>query len=285
MFSADQYQLIDFGDGRRLERFGPQVIDRPSPVVVNAVRLEPAQWKTAHARFERQSASRGTWVTARAAGSSWRITHGDLVFELKCTASGAVGVYPEQAENWDWIEKQVRRACQRLKVLHLFAYTGGSTLAAASAGAEVVHVDAARSAVHWAHRNARHSGLQDAAIRWIVEDARQFVRREIQRGHQYDAVILDPPTYGHGPKAQPWLLDQHLGELLRSIGQLTRQRRAFILLTCHAPGMGPAALAAMLSATLFGQARSGVSSKRLFLRRQDGKRLASGVVARWPAGG
>lgn len=282
MFSSDQYQLLDVGDGRRLERFGPHILDRPAPAAAGLSRQRPALWKEADARFERQGAASGVWTRRRAMPESWRIQHDLLVFELKCTDSGAIGVYPEQAMNWDWIASEVRRADRTLKVLNLFAYSGGSTLAAAAAGAEVVHVDAARSVVNWARQNAERAGLKSAPIRWIVEDARRFVEREVRRGNQYDAVILDPPTYGHGPKAQPWKLLEHLAGLLRSARELTRQQRAFILLTCHAPGVGPPELGAMLSDNLLGQRQSGVFSQRLFLANAAGQRLASGVVARWP---
>ncbi len=171
MFTDDQYELIDFGDGRRLERFGRYVVDRPAPAAAGIARCEGIVWNSADARFERQSATAGAWIERQAATSSWQIRHGALVFTLRATDSGAVGVFPEQAENWDWIDRQVRRAPRTLKILNLFAYTGGSTLVAAAAGAEVVHVDAARSAVGWARHNAQLAGLEQKPIRWIVEDA------------------------------------------------------------------------------------------------------------------
>jgi 23S rRNA (cytosine1962-C5)-methyltransferase len=211
----------------------------------------------------------------------WQIRHGELIFALKATESGAVGVFPEQAENWDWIDTQVRRASRPPKVLNLFAYTGGSTLSAAVAGAKVVHVDAARSAVGWARQNARLTGLEHAPIRWIVDDARKFVERELRRGSEYDAVVLDPPTYGHGPQSKSWQMNRHLPELLSMLGKLTRRRLEFVLLTCHAPDLGPDELEAMLTDTVFGDCPRGVQSKRLFLSRRDGHRLASGVVVRW----
>lgn len=289
MFSSDQYELLDIGSGRRLERFGAFQLDRPAPAADRSVCRDASLWAGADARFERQTAARGTWSYAALSGSTrlshddtWRIGHESMILELKCTESGAIGVYPEQAPNWDWIGAQVRRANRRLKVLNLFAYTGGSTLAAAAAGAEVVHVDAARSVVKWARRNAKLSGLGEAPIRWIVEDARRFAEREVRRGAQYDAVILDPPTYGHGPKAQPWKLSAHLSGLLRTIRTLTTERRAFILLTSHAPGSGPAELEALLADSLFGHCQGGVVARRLFLKNQHGQRLPSGVVARWP---
>jgi 23S rRNA (cytosine1962-C5)-methyltransferase len=224
-----------------------------------------------------------------------------------------VGLFPEQAENWDWLERQVHAAGRPLKVLNLFAYTGASTLAAAAAGAAVVHVDSARNSVAWASRNARHSGLAEAPIRWIVEDAARFVRREIRRGNFYDGVILDPPSYGHGPKGEAWKLGEHLMPLLRNCAVLlglqpapaatvpagmqsgakiaaqaahgeeasSGTSAAFVLLTCHSPGFGPPELGACLSDAFFGSCGPRVEAKRLKLRSAAGGSLDAGVVARW----
>jgi 23S rRNA (cytosine1962-C5)-methyltransferase len=194
-----------------------------------------------------------------------------------------VGLYPEQAANWDWIGDRIRAARRPVKVLNLFAYTGGSTLAAAGAGAdEVVHVDAARGVVAWARRNAQLSDLSDRPIRWIVEDARKFVERELRRGNAYQGIILDPPAYGHGPRAQTWKLDQHLNELLRRCGRLTRDQLAFILLTCHDPAWGPAKLAAQLADAVPNCDRTGIDAGSLTIRSRDGRHLPSGTFARWP---
>ena len=282
MFQADQYELLDFGRGRKLERFGALVLDRPAPAASAAMSGETSRWKSADARFARRSAAEGSWTCVGRPTLRWEVRHEKIVFELRRTDSGAVGLFPEQAENWDWLARQVQRAGRPLKVLNLFAYTGGSTLAAAAAGAAVIHVDAARSVVTWARRNATLSHLQQSSIRWIVDDARKFAERELRRGNQYDAVILDPPTYGHGPKSQPWKLDEHLASLLRTCGRLTQHRRAFILLTCHAPTLGPPELEAMLADAVFGHGQSGVVSTPLTLRTGDGRPLPAGVVARWP---
>ncbi len=182
MFSADQYELLDFGGGRRLERFGSLVLDRPAPVAEDLPCGRSQLWSQAHGRYERQTRQRGDWQPGSLAGHSWPICCGRWQMELRCTDSAAIGVYPEQAENWDWIAQQTQGAGRPLKVLNLFAYTGGSTLAAALAGAQVVHVDAVPSVVQWARRNAELSGSAAAPIRWIVEDARKFVAREVRRG-------------------------------------------------------------------------------------------------------
>ncbi|MHB8970439.1 MAG: class I SAM-dependent methyltransferase [Pirellulaceae bacterium] len=282
MFRADQYELLDFGQGRKLERFGALVVDRPAPAVNDSEVGNAALWTAVDARFTRYDGARGHWTRRAPLASPWQVHHGPCVLQLKPSDSGAIGAFPEQAENWDWIEQQVRGAGGAAKILNLFAYTGGSTLAAAAAGASVVHVDASRPVVNWARHNAELSHLHDAPIRWIVEDARTFVDRELRRGHQYDAVILDPPTYGHGPQAEPWVIDTHLAALLSACQRLTRHRRLFMLLTCHAPSFGPPQLADLLSDAVAHRGARGVEARPLTIPARDGRLLPSGVVARWP---
>ena len=289
MFASDQYELIDFGQGRKLERFGPYLLDRPCPAASGLPCQEASLWRAAHARYERlpgasTSQGRGHWSCAKRLPDSWMIHHGRICLELKLAPFGHVGVFPEQAQNWDWLAAQVRRAPRPPKVLNLFAYTGGSTLAAADAGAEVVHIDAARNVVAWARRNAERSGLADRPIRWIPEDAVKFVRREVRRGKRYDAVILDPPSYGHGPKGEVWKIERHLQPLLGLCAKLVRGRPAFMLLTCHTSRLQPAALETCFADAVFRCRRSDIRSHRLVLRSSAGGReLPSGVVVRWPS--
>jgi 23S rRNA (cytosine1962-C5)-methyltransferase len=282
MLDPRQYELLDFGHHRRLERFGDYVISRPCPSAAQASRRRGSLWQHAHARFERTTPDLGVWKYSQKMPTTWTVSYQRCTFELRCSDHGQVGLFAEQADNWDWIAHQVQRESSTLRVLNLFAYTGASTLAAAAAGAEVVHVDGARSAVSWARRNAVHSGLTDAAIRWIVEDAGKFVRRELRRGNRYHAVILDPPSYGHGPKGEIWRLGKDLRRLLLACGQLTAPRRAFVLMTCHTPGYGPAELSACMSDALFGGGKTSVVARPLYLSTVDGRRLSAGVMARWP---
>jgi len=281
MFDADQYQLLDFGDGRKLERFGAYVLDRPCPAAAAQVKSQPALWRGASARYDRTGPERGVWSPRAGLPDRWCLRHGSLTFELTPTTFGHLGVFTEQAENWDWIARQVRRAGRPLRVLNLFAYTGGSTLAAAAAGAEVVHVDSAKNIVAWARRNAQASGLEHAPIRWIVEDAQRFAARELRRGTPYDAVILDPPSYGHGPQGESWKVATDLAPLLDACARLTQQQRAFMLLTCHSPGFGPAELEAMLNDSVGGSCQAGAMARPLCLAAGDGRRLACGAVVRW----
>lgn len=282
MFTPDQYSLLDFGDGRRLERFGSLVLDRPCPAVERLSRAEPEQWGQANARFADRGLEEEGWSETGSVLDRWTIRHEKVCFELKRTDFGHLGIFPEQWANWDWIGGQAEQFGPAMKVLNLFAYTGGCTLAAAAAGAEVVHVDAARNTVTWARRNAELSGLAEAPIRWIVDDAAKFVRREVKRGNQYDAVILDPPSYGHGARGEVWRLSKQLEPLLRNCAQLTAGRRKYILLTCHTPGFGPDRLAAMLADTCDDTVGK-VSAGELTIESVDGRKMPSGVFAQWSA--
>lgn len=283
------YELLDFGDGRKLERFGAWVLDRPCPAA-EAAKKQPSLWGDADVRFEGDRAADGVWIPK---AKNWEAAHIDFpvrlseqdrfLLQLAPLPSGQIGIFFEQFANWQWIVRQAKCSGEALKVLNLFAYTGGSTLAAASAGAEVTHVDAAKSMVARARENARVSGLKDAPIRWIVEDAVKFCQREFKRGNQYDAVILDPPSYGHGPQGQRWLIQHDLLPLLKLCGKLTAKRRAFVLCTCHTPGIGPAELSAYFADGLFGHCGQPPKSGTLYLETADGRKLPSGVFARWPA--
>ncbi len=288
MFTTDQYELLDFGDGRRLERFGDVTLDRPCPAAEGIVRADLAAWPRADARFDRGDAQEGQWTCRRTLPQTWTIAHGPLVLELKRTAFGHLGVFPEQAANWQWIAEQIGQS-RPIRVLNLFAYTGGSTLAAAVAGAEVAHVDAARNIVAWARRNAAHSGLADAPVRWIAEDAVKFVKRELRRGNRYDAVILDPPSYGHGTHGEVWRLAGHLPRLLELCAQLTGPQRRFMLLTCHTPEFEPARLARLMTDALDSATEHGgrdvIDTRPLTIRAATGRELPSGVAVRVPSPG
>ncbi len=278
------YELLDFGTGRKLERFGEVLVDRPCPAAVGMERSKPQAWRDAEANpraciFAGERAGEGKW---RQKFPPFVITTGATKFELAPLPSGQVGLFPEQFANWQWIAEQCQRATKPLRVLNLFAYTGGSTLAAASAGAEVTHVDAAKSMVARARANAEISGLADRPIRWIVEDAVKFCRREVKRGNEYDAVILDPPSYGHGPKGEAWSIRRDLLPLLELCGELTTKRRAFVLCTCHTPEIGAAELSAYLSDGIFGHCGQPPRVGTLYLKTVEGRKLPCGEFARWP---
>jgi 23S rRNA (cytosine1962-C5)-methyltransferase len=311
MFSSEEYAILDFGGGRRLERFGQIMLDRPCPAAESFQRASPELWARADARFDGRQEEKGEWTYRRELPERWTVAYGALRFELKRTDFGHLGLFPEQAGNWHWIQRAIsplppgegqgeggetevsresspphplplfreRERGVAMKVLNLFAYTGGSTLAAAAAGAEVVHVDAAQNVVAWARRNAELSGLADAPVRWIADDVMKFVKRELRRGNRYDAVILDPPSYGHGSHGEVWRLSKHLPRLISLCGELTAGRRAFMLLTCHTPGYDPAALGTMIRESLGGEGI--VSGSELTLRSAAGRELPCGAAAWW----
>jgi 23S rRNA (cytosine1962-C5)-methyltransferase len=282
MSASDPYELLDFGGGRKLERFGPHVLDRPSPAADRAARQRPQLWAQAAARYDRDDSQAGRWSCVRPIDSAWQVCFGSLSLELKLTDSGQLGVFPEQAANWQWLAERVRQA-GAIKVLNLFAYTGAATLAAAATGAEVVHVDASASAVAWARRNADQSNLSVAPIRWMVEDVLKFARRQRNRGNFYDAIILDPPAYGHGPRGQSWKLESHLDELLATCLDLCRGEEQFFLLTCHSGRLGCAS--ELLNYAIAQEPRLRASGKLscrdLCLVSLAGQRLHCGASLRW----
>jgi 23S rRNA (cytosine1962-C5)-methyltransferase len=291
-----QYELLDFGDGRKLERCDGAVLYRPCPAAEGAAKSRPELWSQLTARFRGPRTGDGSWTPnpKKWTPPDWCYEHRDAggvpLFRLQLEAlpSGQVGLFPEQRDNWDWISRQVKRVTAQPgdanppKVLNLFAYTGGSTLAAAAAGAAVVHIDAAQNMVDRARANAALSGLVERPIRWIAEDAVKFCRREIKRGSKYDGVILDPPSYGHGPKGELWKIHDDLLPLLKMCGELTRENCAFVLVSCHSPSIEPAELAAYLSEGIFGHCGEPSEAGELYLETAIGRRLPAGVFARWP---
>lgn len=273
------YELIDFGAGRKLERIGGRLLDRPCPPAVNVARAL-APWPPVDARFEADRIARGRWVGV-APPAGWECEIGSIVLSLRQGEFGHVGVFPEQAPLWSALSVDLGNATGA-KVLSLFAYTGGATLAAAAAGAEVVHVDSSKSAVDWARRNAERSGLSEAPIRWIVDDAAAFVAREIRRGRRYDAIVLDPPSYGAGGKGRRWSIDSDLPALLDDCRTLTGPTPRRIVLSCHSPGWGRRELGDLL-ATRWPAGSGSLHTQGLCLPSQGGAKLTLGSAAVWTA--
>lgn len=261
------FELIDAGGSRRLERFGDHIVDRPAPAAWSD-RRSPSRWTEADLRFQRDRGWSGDGLAQ--ARDGWTASLGDLTLELRPTDAGQVGQFPEHGAMLPWLQDRIVDR-EQPSVLHLFAYTGLATLSMARAGSHVAHVDAARSSVDWARRNAALNGLAEQPIRWLVDDARAFVAREIRRGRRYDGVVLDPPTYGHGPSGKAWRLGDDLEPLLVDIRRLLAPD-GFILLTAHAESITPEALGAFLGR----EAEVG----ELALEATSGARLRLGAFAR-----
>jgi 23S rRNA (cytosine1962-C5)-methyltransferase len=269
------HALLDVGGGARLERFGERVTDRPHPAALGA-RRDPAAWRSPDMRFDRD---RG-WTGEVDVAEPWAIEIGGLALELRATEAGQVGLFPEHAAMLPWLRERVeaRAGDDAPAVLHLFGYTGLVTLALAAAGAQVVHVDASRPTVAWARRNAETSGLADRPVRWIVDDAVDFTEREIRRGRRYAGIVLDPPSYGHGPGSRAWRIDDDLGALLAAAAGLL-EPDGFILLTAHTVGFEEDRLAAEIE-TALRRRPNAIETGPLELSTVDGRTLNLGAFAR-----
>lgn len=275
MVASTGHRLLDLGGAARLERFGARMVDRPSPGALGS-RAEPDRWLDADLRFDRD----GGWSGPSAAAGPWPVEIDGLTLELRATDAGQVGLFPEHVAMLPWLRDQVaaRTGETAPAVLHLFAYTGLATLAQAAAGAAVTHVDASRPTVTWARHNAAGAGLAERPIRWIVDDAIAFAEREVRRGRRYDGVVLDPPTYGHGPASGDWRIVDDLPRLLTSIAALLAPD-GFLLLTAHTPGFEADRLAEAVRLSL-GRRAGAVDAGGLSLATDDGRRLDLGAFAR-----
>lgn len=248
------YEVIDCSKGEKLEHWGRYVLLRPDPQVIWDTPKKNKNWKKLNGHYHRSAKGGGEWEFFDLP-NEWSISytlpiHKKLTFNLKPFSFKHTGLFPEQATNWDWFSKKIQEAGRPIKVLNLFAYTGGATLAAAAAGANVTHVDASKGMVAWAKENAVSSGLADAPIRWIVDDCVKFVEREIRRGNHYDAIIMDPPSYGRGPKGEIWKIEESVYPLIKLCAQLLSDKPLFFLVNSYTTGLQPAVLTYMISTAL-----------------------------------
>ena len=281
------YELADSGDGKKLERFDEFVLIRPEAQARWKPALPAHQWEAAHGEFVKTSrGQQGEWKFRKPAPKRWTIQRENLRFWVQPAPSGHVGVFPDQACHWDWIAEATRLAADSVKLLCLFGHTGLAALAAAAAGAQVTHVDASRKAVAWARENQSLSGLGTRPIRWIVEDALTFVRREARRGSQYNAMVLDPPRFGHGPDGEIWRFEDSLPELLGACARILSTRPVFALLNVYATVLTEGrmerdaeGLHARLK-TMLGESRITVNAGALAIQDAAGRRISASVFAR-----
>ena len=252
MWIADNwkdYEVLDTSDGEKLERWGDYILVRPDPQVIWSTGHDAKEWKQKNGHYHRSEKGGGQWEFFDLP-NEWTISYRELTFHLKPFSFKHTGLFPEQATNWDWFSEKIRNAGRPVKVLNLFAYTGGATLAAAAAGATVTHVDASKGMVTWAKENAVSSGLKDAPIRWLVDDCVKFVEREIRRGNTYDAIIMDPPSYGRGPKGEIWKIEDMIHPLIRLCAKILSKDALFFLVNSYTTGLAPAVLTYMISTEL-----------------------------------
>ncbi|MFI3176385.1 MAG: class I SAM-dependent methyltransferase [Eubacteriales bacterium] len=252
MWIADNwkdYEVIDTSNGEKLERWGDYILVRPDPQVIWNTPKHHKKWKQMNGHYHRSSKGGGEWEFFNLP-QEWTIQYNNLTFHLKPFNFKHTGLFPEQATNWDWCSSLIKKANRPLKVLNLFAYTGGATLAAAAAGAHVTHVDASKGMVNWAKENALSSGLGEASIRWLVDDCVKFVEREIRRGNKYDGIIMDPPSYGKGPKGEIWKIEQSIYPFIELTAKLLSKDAMFFLINSYTTGLQPAVLSYMIQSVI-----------------------------------
>lgn len=284
MWIADNwkdYEVIDTSHGEKLERWGDYILVRPDPQVIWDTPKKDNRWNHKNGHYHRSSKGGGEWEFFDLP-KEWSIHYRSLTFRLKPFSFKHTGLFPEQAVNWDWFSSIIKNAERPVKVLNLFAYTGGATLAAAKAGASVTHVDASKGMVSWAKENAAASGLADAPIRWLTDDCVKFVEREIRRGNTYDAIIMDPPSYGRGPKGEIWKIEESIFPLIRLSSRLLSKDALFFLANSYTTGLQPAVLTYMIQTALVPDFGGYVESSEIGLPvTSNGLYLPCGASGRW----
>ena len=280
--SWKDYELLDCSDGEKLERWGKIVLVRPDPQVIwKTEKLHPL-WKKADAVYHRSSSGGGHWELKNKIPDFWSINYRDLSFNVKTMGFKHTGIFPEQAVNWDYVDKLIRDENRPVKVLNLFAYTGGATVACLKAGAHVVHVDASKGMVQWAKENASLSGVADKSVRWIFDDCIKFVNREIRRGNRYELIIMDPPSYGRGPGGEIWKLENEVYDFVSLCTQVLSDNPVGVLINSYTTGLSPAVMQYILGVNILKKFGGSVSSSEIGLPvTQSGMVLPCGATAVW----
>ena len=275
------YEILDMADGEKLERWGDIILIRPDPQIIWKNKSFPEKWKTANATYVRSNTGGGMWKYNKKVPASWKIKYKDLTFNIKPMGFKHTGLFPEQAVNWDWMIDKIKNAKREINVLNLFAYTGGATVACSYAGAKVVHVDSSKGMVTWAKENAETSGLKEKPIRYIVDDVRKFVEREIRRGNKYDAIIMDPPSYGRGKNGEVWQFENNIADLVNLCKQVLSDKPLFFLINSYTTGISSRVLEDILYLEL--DRKDGkLSSGEIGLPMKDSNLvLPCGIYGRW----
>ena len=281
----EDYKIIDMADGQKLEKWGDVILSRPDPQIVWKNKSYPEEWKKANAIYSRSKTGGGSWEYKKKIPSAWQIKYKDLTFNIKPMGFKHTGLFPEQAVNWDWMRDKIKNSKREIKVLNLFAYTGGATVACLSAGASVCHVDSSKGMVTWAKENVTSSGLADKKVRYIVDDVVKFVNREIRRGNKYDAIIMDPPSYGRGANGEVWQFENNIYDLVELCTKVLSDKPLFFLINSYTTGISSSVLANILNLTISKRYKGKVESGEIGLPMEKSSLvLPAGIYGRWEEG-
>ena len=277
-----EYEILDMANGEKLERWGDIVLIRPDPQIIWPNPSFPEKWKNVHARYQRSNTGGGAWVYQKKVPESWKVHYKDLTFLIKPMGFKHTGLFPEQAVNWDWMIQKIQKAGKPIQVLNLFAYTGGASVACSYAGASVCHVDSSKGMVAWAKENIAASGLEDRPIRYIVDDVVKFVNREIRRGHTYDAIIMDPPSYGRGANGEVWKFEENLPDLVELCSKVLSDNPLFFLINSYTTGISSMVLENLLNLIINKEHNGKVSHGEIGLPMINSSLvLPCGIYGRW----
>ena len=278
----EDYKIIDMADGQKLEKWGDVILSRPDPQIVWKNKSYPEEWKKANAIYSRSKTGGGSWEYKKKVPSAWQIKYKDLTFNIKPMGFKHTGLFPEQAVNWDWMRDKIKNSKREIKALNLFAYTGGATVACLSAGASVCHVDSSKGMVTWAKENVTSSGLADKKVRYIVDDVVKFVNREIRRGNKYDAIIMDPPSYGRGANGEVWQFENNIYDLVELCTKVLSDKPLFFLINSYTTGISSSVLANILNLTISKRYKGKVESGEIGLPMEKSSLvLPAGIYGRW----
>ena len=276
------YEILDMADGQKLERWGKVILSRPDPQIVWKDKSFPEKWKQVNATYHRSKTGGGAWEYKKQMPKEWQIKYKELVFNIKPMGFKHTGLFPEQAVNWDWMINKIKAEKREIKVLNLFAYTGGATVACLSAGASCTHVDSSKGMVAWAKENVISSGLQEKHVRYIVDDVVKFVNREIRRGNKYDAIIMDPPSYGRGANGEVWQFENNIYDLVELCTKVLSDNPLFMLINSYTTGISSTVLANILDLTVSKKYKGKVEAGEIGIPMTDSKLiLPCGIYGRW----
>ena len=277
-----EYKIIDMANGQKLEKWGKIILSRPDPQIVWKNKSFPKEWEKANAVYSRSKTGGGSWEYKKELPSSWQIKYRDLIFNIKPMGFKHTGLFPEQAVNWDWMRNKIENAGREVKVLNLFAYTGGATVACLASGASVCHVDSSKGMVNWAKENVISSNLADKKVRYIVDDVVKFVNREIRRGNKYDAIIMDPPSYGRGTNGEVWQFEDNIYDLVELCTKVLSDKPLFFLINSYTTGISSTVLADILDLTVSKKYKGKVEAGEIGLPMENSKLiLPCGIFGKW----